>query len=251
MLITYMNRIALGYTGSDLRRISAHLMKRNNLAYQPHAFSIEYIDKLVSVTAAQLEREEQLVTAIREIYNELRDLAFFRELIATAGTFLPTHEAPVFKEILSASSEYALSLIGIHQIMPIPVHDHPQTSSVQLVLQGQLRVRKYRLVEVILDPALVKLERLSESELHPGSTTTTGELSNNIHGLQAISKSAVVLSLQVPPCVAKKQAWYFSADPFSDMDQSTIWNRITKHSESTGLELVESEQYLKGGTLYD
>ena len=92
--------------------------------------------------------------------------------------------------------------------MPIPVHDHPQSSSVQLVLQGQLRVRKYRLLEVILDPALVKLECLSDRELHPGSTTTIGEPSNNIHGLQAVSESAVVLSLQVPPCVAKAQAWY-------------------------------------------
>ena len=191
------------------------------------------------------------MTAIEEIYHALRDLNFFRELIATAGTFLPTHEVPVFKEILSASSEYALSLIGIHQIMPIPVHDHPQTSSVQLVLQGQLRVRKYRLVEVILDPALVKLERLSDRELHPGSTTTIGELPNNIHGLQAVSESAVVLSLQVPPRVAKAQAWYFSADPFSDMDQPTIWNRIKKYSESTDVGLVESAQYLKGGSLYD
>ena len=54
-------------------------MKRNNLAYQPHAFSIEYIDSSFRLQQLNLREREQIVTAIQRILLRTKRSHFFSE----------------------------------------------------------------------------------------------------------------------------------------------------------------------------
>ena len=189
------------------------------------------IKEYVQITLDQRQSVESLVPLIQHIYVDLQRSQVFKDLVETARHFIPSEERPVFHQALVENDQHRLSLIGIHRFFPIPVHDHPHTIGVQFIVHGHIQVRHYKLLETIREPSLVSLECLSDNIMRTGSTATIEKVSNNLHGLQAVNVNAVCLALQVPPCIAHQQAWYFPAHPFADHNQPTTWNRVTK---STG-----------------
>ena len=171
---------------------------------------------------------DSLAAHVKQVYADLQHSRDFRELLETARRFTPGKQSPVFHETLVEDHHCRLSLIGIHRFAPIPVHDHPRTTGVQLVLHGRVQVRNYRISEVVREPSLVRLECVAESVLGVGSTAAVEDRTNNLHGLQALNLNAVCLALQAPPLAAERQAWYFPTHPLADHHQHTTWNRILK-----------------------
>ena len=186
------------------------------------------IKEYVQITLDQRQNVESLVPLIQHIYVDLQRSQVFKDLVEMARHFTPNEERPVFHQALAENDQYRLSLIGIHRFFPIPVHNHPHMMGVQFIVHGHIQVRHFKLLETIREPSLVSLECLSDNIFRTGSTATIEKVSNNLHGLQAVNVTAVCLALQVPPCIAHKQAWYFPARPFADHNQPTTWNRVIK-----------------------
>ena len=191
-------------------------------------FGLTSIEQSLHTTLDQHQSVEQLVPLIQQVYADLNRHQVFKDLVDSARQFIPNEERPVFHQSLAENDRYRLSLIGIHRVFPIPVHDHPHMMRVQLVVHGRLQVRSYQLLETVREPSLVRLECLSENIIGAGSTSTTEKVSCNIHGLQSMNITAVCLALQVPPCIEHKQAWYFPTHPLADQTQVITWNRVIK-----------------------
>lgn len=100
---------------------------------------------------------DSLAEQIKTVYADLQQSLGFRELVEAARRFTPVEQSPVFHETLVEDHQCRLSLIGIHRFAPIPVHDHPHITRVQLVIHGRVQVRTYRIQEVVREPSLVRL----------------------------------------------------------------------------------------------
>jgi hypothetical protein len=167
---------------------------------------------------------------LRDIHAVLVDRPEFRDAIAAARAFIPAPGMPAFNATLAQSPSYQLSLLGIHPLRPIPLHDHPGVTGVHRVLAGRLRIRHFELDE---GPApegnLVRLEHSAGGEYGSGDFDGLSPHSGNIHNLKATRSGAVLLSLQLPPCRVEEQHWYFPLEILAEQQPSMICTRVKKH----------------------
>lgn len=172
-----------------------------------------------------------LVVLIKKVYAALQHSRIFAERVEVARGFTPSEERPNFCEILMEDEQCRLSLVGIHRFAPIPVHDHPGTAGVLLIVHGRVQVRSYRVEGFVRKPSLVRLQCLSEETLAAGSVATIDCSAKNLHGLQTMNLNSVCLALHTPPLMEDQRAWYFPTHPLAIHNQHTTWNRIVKSSQ--------------------
>jgi hypothetical protein len=201
-----------------------------------------HIKESIQNALDQRQLVQLLDPLIQQLYVDLQQSQDFRELVSTASNFTPSDASPVFHHALEENDRYRLSLIGVHHFSQIPVHDHPHTMGVQLVVHGRLQVRNYQVQETVREPSIVRLECLSETDLGVGSTAIIENGAKHLHGLLPLNLTAVFLSFQTPPLMADRQAWYFPAHPFADCGQLATWNRVLKSSEKVEAHLNQTSQ---------
>jgi hypothetical protein len=173
--------------------------------------------------------ESVLRACLFNIHTFLKDEPMFHTLYSAAKMFIPESGPPVFTATLSETPSHRLTLVGIHQLITIPKHDHPEVASVQLILSGSLRIRHYELVERCkTEDRLVCLERISNQEYSQGDFDVITPLAGNIHDLAATTSTAVLLSLQAPPCQNDQQSWFFPLE-IPRTDHSTLLCRRMKN----------------------
>jgi hypothetical protein len=189
--------------------------------------SAEIINCLHDAVARQRDAGA-LAVHLKKLYADLQQSHGFEQLLEAARRFTPGAQRPVFRAALVEDRLCRLSLVGIHRFAPIPVHDHPHMTGVQLVVHGRVRIRNYRVSEVVREPSLVRLECVADNTLGAGSTALVDNGASNLHGLQALNLTAACLVLQTPPVAAERQAWYFPTHPLADHHGHATWNRIVK-----------------------
>ncbi len=146
-----------------------------------------------------------------------------------AESFIPEPGIPVFSDQLLTTPYLRVSVIGLHPLRPIPLHDHPDQWSAQWVLKGRLRVRRFDIHDKQLSTdSLAMLTLLDANELGPGDNSMITPSSGNIHGLTAIGRSVVVLSVQTRPQIDRPQCWFIPVNPLQDPVPEMLCNRITK-----------------------
>ncbi len=171
--------------------------------------------------------------ALRQWFSHLestcRKSAGFDDAMTAALRFTPERGKPVFQQQVIETADWTVSLLGINRLMPIPLHDHPDVYSAQLILHGKLRIRHF-------DPAVVQPKKPSTAYLTPTadrifrrgeiSSVTPGE--RNIHELAATSMNAVFLSIQSQACNERRQSWYFPVDPLHQQGSEWLCYRVAK-----------------------
>ena len=145
-----------------------------------------------------------------------------------ASLFAPCPGEPVFERMVMSTPDLRASIIGLHPLRPIPLHDHPGLWSAQRVLQGRVRVRLYDLSErQPSSPSLAVLERLEDRELTPGEDSMVAPAGGNIHGLSSLAgRPAVMLSVRTRPVNPEPDSWYFPVDALRDSLPILLCNRI-------------------------
>jgi hypothetical protein len=166
----------------------------------------------------------------RRVLDQLqRDNDSLAQLRRQAASFIPRAGVPVFERLLMSTPDLRAGVIGLHPLRPIPLHDHPGVWSAQRVLSGRLRVRRYdRREKPSSSASLALLERLEDRELAPGGATMVAPSEGNIHGLTALGRPAVILSVRTRSVGAKPGSWFLPVDPLRDSLPTLLCNRLSR-----------------------
>ena len=116
----------------------------------------------------------------------------------------------------------------------IPLHDHPGSTGLLLMLQGSARVSSYRLVEsdALKQPSTLKLEQTGETMLAVGQFTHFGPGENNIHSLQAIDQDCILFDLLFSPYQPHQRCFYMPVT--SSSEEGVLYvSRLRKLHSST------------------
>jgi len=120
-----------------------------------------------------------------------------------------------------------VGLFSMYKDSPVPLHDHPGTCGVMMVLDGEAEVERYNLMETHQDNAtsgLTELKSCDRKLLKPYEITWFDETEGNIHGFEAKTDQCVLLKVQIPTVVKGSRSWYFPTCVF-DREQKTIQAR--------------------------
>ena len=103
-------------------------------------------------------------------------------------------------------------LFSIYRNAPVPLHDHPETCGVLMVLQGEVEVERFTLDQSDRNnpvTGMVELKCIERRVLKPFELTWFGSDKGNIHGLHTRTEQSVMLKVQLPTREEKSRSWYF------------------------------------------
>jgi hypothetical protein len=137
---------------------------------------------------------------------------------------LPPGDATWGWRTLLQRSDVRIGLMAAHGPARVPVHDHPGSRTVLLVVSGKIRVRSYDLAGAVGQGPLVRLRSLGCREWGPGEMSVAGASRGNIHSVEALTPGVLLLDFSYPPYDDAKRSWYLAP---SERGRGT--NEITAH----------------------
>jgi hypothetical protein len=162
----------------------------------------------------------------RNLEVSLSLLPGFRKACDAAGSFIPSATRPVYSSQFQTSKNETLSLLGIHPESRIPVHDHPDMLGLLYVIKGRIHVPGYDINGGHEGSAFVELTRRSGEVLQSGDAVLTLPHTGNLHGLQAVEKNAVCLTLHLHLRQDRQpRSWYFPLVPKHCGNSGALWYR--------------------------
>lgn len=155
--------------------------------------------------------QSELRRVVHAMYNQLVDNEAFREAFRNCPE---PHllKAPSWSSTLYEDQHLHVGLLSVYRGRDIPLHDHPDSYGVTLVLSGIAQIRYANVVERIYDNNLVKLEIGRSRERMPGQVCWFFEDDRNLHSIEATTATAQLLVMHFPPVAQDKQAFYFPID---------------------------------------
>jgi len=122
-----------------------------------------------------------------------------------------------------------VGLFSIYKDTPVPLHDHPGSCGVMMVLDGEVEVERYSLADKYKDSVssgLVEMKKCERKLLRPFEVTWFEETEGNIHGFETKTDQCVLLKMQMPLIPGKSRSWYFPTCTFDESHETVNARRI-------------------------
>lgn len=180
--------------------------------YTRHAAALAQLDRPDS--ALQRQRAAAHVAPLHHLLGASPDYR-----LALDGCTERPHRRPGWDwDPLAELAHVHAGLLTVHPGDPVPLHDHPGSRGVQMVVAGRIRVTQYRRERppgatgdtYILHP-------LARFDLRRGEAAFFTPVAD-VHGLAARGERCVILNLLLDPYPAGSRGWYF---PHADRPADT------------------------------
>lgn len=108
-----------------------------------------------------------------------------------------------------------VGLLSLNEESTIPIHDHPGSSGLLLILEGHLRVQEYQCHAASMTQSqrrIVEMERVNRQLFGPGEYGAFSSTQGNIHSLQSFDRPCLILGLLLSPYRNEDRTWYMSLE---------------------------------------
>lgn len=115
------------------------------------------------------------------------------------------------------SPDLSVGALTVWKDSEIPLHDHPGSAGLLLVLEGSIRIRSYRMLgnqEISQQP--IELELTNDSIIDTGDCWHFGPHEHNIHSLQAVDGDCRLFDVLFSPYQLQQRSFYMPIVPNND-----------------------------------
>jgi len=117
------------------------------------------------------------------------------------------------------SDDVRAGVLTVYPGHAIPLHDHPGSTGLLIVLEADVTIRQYDLSTPAKHKPLhrpVELTMLHEYRFSPAGYTVFGPCSGNIHTLEAGDKPCTLFDVLLAPYRDHERSWYMPLQDSSD-----------------------------------
>ncbi|WP_455211472.1 hypothetical protein [Kaarinaea lacus] len=164
--------------------------------------------------AANASQAEYLVNLMAALHNYFDEKPLF--LIAQQqAENTPRGDGAWSKQLLFQDDEMYLELVTYFSDYPTPIHDHPGSSMVNLLLSGRLCIEYYTMGHAALESSypIAKIRRTESHTYGAFEASMCFPWQKNIQEIRAISERCVVLSAGLIPDSTQENSWYLPISP--------------------------------------
>lgn len=123
---------------------------------------------------------------------------------------------------LAEEEQFSAGLLTVLPGTPIPIHDHPGSTGLLVVLKGQVKAHLYETVEQDAGSNTLSLKRTSVGSAGVGEFVTFGPDERNIHSLEACKEPVVLFDLLISPYKPEERSWFLPMDPTQGHSSSSM-----------------------------
>lgn len=143
------------------------------------------------------------------------------EWMRSAGQLVGQPEVQDWGWVELIENEYLrVGLLTLDETNTIPIHDHPGSTGLLVILEGHLQVQQFQYRESSISPSprrMVEMEQVNRQQLGPGEFTAFSPTQGNIHSLCAYNGPCLILDVLLAPYRNEDRTWYM---PLEDNDLS-------------------------------
>jgi hypothetical protein len=134
----------------------------------------------------------------------------------TADTNTRSHQPWGWSPMLE-SPDLNVGALTVFMDSDIPLHDHPGSSGLLIVLRGRVRVQSYQVASAgdLRQVQPLELEQTGNVELDEGQYISFGPSENNIHSLHAIDDDCVLFDVLFSPYQPAQRSYFMPVTPQS------------------------------------
>ncbi len=154
------------------------------------------------------DRQAALARLVKAMYPGLVNDAVLQQAIARC----PQSSDPTRPGWWSTLHENAIShiaLIAVYQGQAMPLHDHPGSHGLSVVLSGRAQVRQASIAELNPANGVAQINLDSIEELGQQQFSVFEQSQSNLHSIEAMTPMAHILAVHLPPIRREEQAYYF------------------------------------------
>jgi len=195
---------SFGELAFDLEEINARLWRKIKSILQ--AF--------VQNQAANTNQAEILVNLMASLHQNLDEKTPFLFALQQAK-HTPRGDSAWSKQLLWQDNEMYLELITFFADYPTPIHDHPGSSIVNLLLSGRLCIEYYTTGHAALESnyPIAKIRRTETHTYGAFEASMCFPWQSNLQEIRAISERCVVLSAGLKSDSKQENSWYLPISP--------------------------------------
>jgi len=152
----------------------------------------------------------------------------YRQLVDSRYRMLTRNKYWGWKSVHN-DDQLTIGVFSLYRNAPIPLHDHPGTQGVIMVLEGELELERFTLPARYRDDnrsGMVELNRCSRQTLSAFDVAWFQTVEGNLQGLRALSEQCVLLKVQLPGDCTGERSWYFPVHGVDDLENSIPARRI-------------------------
>lgn len=104
-----------------------------------------------------------------------------------------------------------VGLLSLNEESTIPIHDHPGSSGLLMILEGHLRIQEYRCHCASMSQSqrrMVEIEQVNRQLFGPGEFGAFSPTQGNIHSLQSFEGPCLILNILMSPYRNEDRTWY-------------------------------------------
>lgn len=161
---------------------------------------------------------ELLSNRIQQLHERLSHTAIYeyglKQILNTPETDGTWHKTQIMHDpFLDAS------FIKLGNDTSIPIHDHPDTIGMTLVLEGMLELRSFSINPQIISfgRQAAYLRSVDYQRLHKGGTSMVLPEKGNLHNLECNDGHCILLDVQVSLRRRRESCWFFPVGPAPDI----------------------------------
>lgn len=173
---------------------------------------VEFVDGIQAIYEHHTDHADDqhaaLVRLVDAMYPVLRNEPVLQQAMAQcpkAGEQTsPSWWRSVHKDIASQ-----ITLVAVYQGHAMPLHDHPGSRGLALVLSGRAQIRYADVVQLDQASGITEIVMTDSQECTEQKVSSFDTEHNNLHSIEAMTPCVQLLVVHTPPIKREEQAFYF------------------------------------------
>jgi hypothetical protein len=230
-----------GLAGISYQRTSGHITKTQQWL---ELYTEQILERWDKFSDGGPRVYELLSHRIQQLHERLSNTAIYeyglKQILNTPETDGTWH-----KTLIMHDPFIDASFIKLGNDSSIPIHDHPDTIGMILVLEGMLELRSFT-----INPEIISFGRQAAylrpadfQRLHKGGTSMVLPEKGNLHNLRCHDGHCILLDVQVSLPRRQEPRWFFPVGPAPDVPGNILAAEIPNsviHSTGATLNPIQT-----------
>ena len=172
----------------------------------------EFVDGIQAIYEHHTDDPDDRQAALVRLVDAMYPALLNEPALQQAMTQCPPageHTTPSWWRSLHEDMTSQITLVAVYHGQAMPLHDHPGSRGLSLVLSGSAHIRYADIAEVDQASGIVQIVMADSQECSEKGVSSFDTDHNNLHSIEAMTPYAQVLVVHTPPIKREEQAFYF------------------------------------------